>query len=85
MLERIDAALRDFWGDKITSKEMEKWLKRVDEIHQKVVEAQEFGMNLLIENGRTRGSENFLLRQEVRRGIEKKEKETKEEVKEKAS
>ena len=64
---------------------MEKWLKLVDEIHQKVVEAQEFGMNLLIENGRTRGIENFLLRQEVRRGIEKKEKETKEEVKEKAS
>ena len=85
MLDPIDASLRAFWGDKITSNDMEKWLKLVDEIHQKVVEAQEFGMNLLIENGRTRGIENFLLRQEVRRGIEKKEKETKEEVKEKAS
>ena len=85
MLDPIDASLRAFWGDKITSKDMEKWLKMQDEIHAKIVEAQEFGMNLLIENGRTRGIENFLLRQEVRRGIEKKEKENKEEVKEKAS
>ena len=33
MLDPIDASLRAFWGDKITSKDMEKWLKMQDEIH----------------------------------------------------
>lgn len=80
--DALDSTLRDFWGDKISAKDMEKWIKLVDEIHTKITEANAYGKELLVTNGRSRGIANFFLRREIRNSIEAKEKEAKAQAKE---
>ena len=57
---------------------MEKWIKLVDEIYTKITEANMYGKELLVNNGKSRGIENFFLRQEIKKSIETKEAKTKE-------
>ncbi|WP_299548718.1 hypothetical protein [uncultured Helicobacter sp.] len=80
--DSLDSTLREFWGEKISAKDMEKWIKLVDEIHSKIVEANAYGKALLVENGKSRGIANFFLRREIRNSIETKEKEAKAQTKE---
>lgn len=71
--DALDSTLRNFWGDKISAKDMEKWIKLVDEIYTKITEANMYGKELLVNNGKSRGIENFFLRQEIKKSIETKE------------
>ena len=75
--DALDSTLRNFWGDRINAKDMEKWIKLVDEIYAKITEANTYGKELLVTNGRSRGISNFFLRREIRNSIEAKEKEGK--------
>ncbi len=71
--DALDSTLRNLWGDKISAKDMEKWIKLVDEIYTKITEANSYGKELLVTNGKSRGIENFFLRQEIKKSIETKE------------
>ncbi len=76
--DALDSTLRNLWGDKISAKDMEKWIKLVDEIYTKITEANMYGKELLVNNGKSRGIENFFLRQEIKKSIETKEAKAKE-------
>lgn len=82
--DALDSTLRNLWGDKISAKDMEKWIKLVDEIYTKITEANMYGKELLVNNGKSRGITNFFLRQEIRKSIETKEAKTQESKKEEA-
>ncbi|MDE6958497.1 MAG: hypothetical protein K2O80_02945 [Helicobacter apodemus] len=82
--DALDSTLRNLWGDKISAKDMEKWIKLVDEIYTKITEANMYGKELLVNNGKSRGIENFFLRQEIKKSIETKEAKTQESKKEEA-
>lgn len=82
--DALDSTLRSFWGDKINAKDMEKWINLVDEIYTKITEANSYGKELLVTNGKSRGIENFFLRQEIKKSIETKEAKTQESKKEEA-
>lgn len=82
--DALDSTLRNLWGDKISAKDMEKWIKLVDEIYTKITEANMYGKELLVNNGKSRGITNFFLRQEIRKSIETKEDKTQESKKEEA-
>ena len=82
--DALDSTLRSFWGDKINAKDMEKWINLVDEIYTKITEANSYGKELLVTNGKSRGITNFFLRQEIRKSIETKEAKTQESKKEEA-
>lgn len=71
--DALDSTLRNLWGDKINAEDMEKWIKLVDEIYTKITEANKYGKELLVNNGKSRGIENFFLRQEIKKSIEIKE------------
>ena len=82
--DALDSTLRNLWGDKISAKDMEKWIKLVDEIYTKITEANMYGKELLVNNGKSRGITNFFLRQEIRKSIETKEAKTQESKKQEA-
>ena len=82
--DALDSTLRNLWGDKINAKDMEKWINLVDEIYTKITEANSYGKELLVTNGKSRGIENFFLRQEIKKSIETKEAKTQESKKEEA-
>ncbi len=82
--DALDSTLRNLWGDKISAKDMEKWIKLVDEIYTKITEANSYGKELLVTNGKSCGITNFFLRQEIRKSIETKEAKTQESKKQEA-
>ncbi len=82
--DALDSTLRNLWGDKISAKDMEKWIKLVDEIYTKITEANMYGKELLVNNGKSRGITNFFLRQEIKKSIETKETKTQESKKQEA-
>lgn len=82
--DALDSTLRNLWGDKISAKDMEKWIKLVDEIYTKITEANMYGKELLVNNGKSRGITNFFLRQEIKKSIETKEAKTQESKKQEA-
>ncbi len=82
--DALDSTLRNLWGDKISAKDMEKWIKLVDEIYTKITEANMYGKELLVNNGKSCGITNFFLRQEIRKSIETKEAKTQESKKQEA-
>lgn len=72
--DSIDVALRMEYGNSVSHEQMNKWLSLLSELEKAINDAYEYGKNILVENGKTRNIGNPILRREIKKAVEAKEK-----------
>ncbi|WP_270975608.1 hypothetical protein [Campylobacter helveticus] len=76
MIDSMDSAIRKLWGNGIETKEVEKWIKDLGEIKNKISNLESFGREILIKIDNVRNIDNFDLRRIIQREINNKEEKT---------
>ncbi|MDL0100947.1 hypothetical protein [Campylobacter felis] len=73
MIDSMDSAIRKLWGNGIETKEVEKWIKDLGEIKNKISNLESFGREILVKIDNVRNIDNFDLRRIIQREINNKE------------
>ncbi|MCR2067259.1 hypothetical protein [Campylobacter helveticus] len=76
MIDSMDSAIRKLWGNGIETKEVEKWIKDLGEIKNKISNLESFGREILVKIDNVRNIDNFDLRRIIQREINNKEEKT---------
>ena len=76
MIDSMDSAIRKLWGNGIETKEVEKWIKDLGEIKNKISNLESFGREILVKIDNVRNIDNFDLRKIIQREINNKEEKT---------
>ncbi|EOY7643981.1 hypothetical protein ACQDQ5_001087 [Campylobacter upsaliensis] len=75
MIDSMDSAIRKLWGNGIETKEVEKWIKELGEIKNKISNLESFGREILVKIDNVRNIDNFDLRRIIQREIDKNKEE----------